>query len=237
LTGNNIDLSDELIRRCVRIRIDPGVECAWRRSAFKHKHIEAWAKQHRDELVHAALVLVQAWIASGQPKGEETLGSFENWAEVMGGLLKVIGVPGFLQNVDELRNKNELEGVPWREFTVTWWKAFRTEPARVSTLNDFCQRYGLLESVRGDGSSRAQESRLGRALSSKRDRIYEGLSIRLVVDANHKGRCYALEPTASFAENSAGSENSGPLEVFEKRFPKSYTTNPDEEELDPFADY
>ena len=193
ITGNNVNLSGEMSRRCIRIRIDPGVERAWTRSQFKHKPLESWTIAHRGELVRAALLLVQAWVAAGRPAGKCALGSFESWSAVMGGLLEVIGIDGFLQNLDELQQRNEVESGQWCEFTAAWWEAFHGEPTRVATLNDYCERHGLLEAVRGEGSSRAQETRLGRALSSKRDRIYGGLRIRLVVADKHKGRCYALE--------------------------------------------
>lgn len=232
LTGNNVNVSGELVRRCVRIRIDPGVERAWMRSIFKHKPLESWALAHRSELVHAALVLVQAWVATGQPQGKVTLGSFDSWAAVMGGLLEAIGVSGFLQNLDEMEQRNEVESGPWREFTAAWWEAFHSEPSRVATLNDYCERHGLLEAVRGEGSTRAQETRLGRALSAMRDRIFGDLRIRLVVADKHKGRSYALDRAAQDGDVGTSGDIRGPAENEVPRSQPAATP----EGIDPFGD-
>src|SRR5882724_5361921 len=102
LSGNNPKLLLDIARRSIRIRIDPKVDRAWLRTSFKHDPLEEWAKSHRNELVRAALVLVQAWIAAGRPLSRARLGSFQAWAGVMAGVLGVAGVDGFLGNLDAL---------------------------------------------------------------------------------------------------------------------------------------
>jgi hypothetical protein len=102
MTGNNPRLSAELSRRCIRLRIDPRIDMPWLRGGFRHPLITEWAQENRSALVHAALTLIQAWIAAGRPLHETRLGSFEKWSEVMGGVLKVAGIPGFLGNLNEL---------------------------------------------------------------------------------------------------------------------------------------
>ena len=66
MTGNNPRLSAELSRRCIRLRIDPRIDMPWLRGGFKHPLITEWAQENRSALVHAALTLIQAWIAAGQ---------------------------------------------------------------------------------------------------------------------------------------------------------------------------
>ncbi|ACY13567.1 hypothetical protein Hoch_0964 [Haliangium ochraceum DSM 14365] len=198
LTGNNPRISTELSRRCVRIRIDPKQEQAWRRSGFKHDPIIPWAYERRGELVHAALVLVQAWIAVGKPRGTERLGSFEHWAAVMSGILQVAGVPGFLGNLDAMYAEADSDGEHWKEFFTAWWEAFQDEGKRVSELNAFCEERGLLDPMRGSGNTRAQETRLGRALQTARDRMYGGL--RLTVQRTGRGRRYSLVRNAVQAQ-------------------------------------
>jgi hypothetical protein len=68
-TGNNITLSDELVRRVIPIRLDAGVERPEERTAFRRPNLTEWVRQHRTELVSACLSLVQAWIAAGMPNG------------------------------------------------------------------------------------------------------------------------------------------------------------------------
>jgi hypothetical protein len=192
LTGNNPRLSGELTRRSIRIRIDPKRDRAWQRSGFKHDPVTLWARQHRSELVHAALVLIQAWIAAGQPLSTQRLGSFEHWAAVMGGILEVIDQPGFLVNLEEMYADADAGGEMWREFIQAWWGEFGPSFKRVKELNEFCEEEGLMLSVRGDGNDRSQQSRLGRALLGARDRTFG--DVRLVAEkTRHTSRQYALE--------------------------------------------
>ena len=195
MTGNNPQLSDEMSRRCIRIRIDPRIDMPWLRDGFKHPVLGEWATANRSALVHAALTLIQAWVAAGRPLHTRRLGSFEKWAEVMGGILEVAGIPGFLGNLNELYAAADSDGQMWREFTGAWWEAFREEPKRVSELNQLCEDRDLMPTVRGDGGPRSQHTRLGKALGVKRDRVFNGLTVKRLSEGNHKiGVLYALVP-------------------------------------------
>ncbi len=197
LTGNNPRLSRDLARRSVRIRLDPKQDRAWMRTGFKHDRVATWAKEHRSELVRAALTLIQAWIAAGRPLSRDTLGSFEHWAAAMGGLLQTIGVTGFLGNLEEMYADADVEGAPWREFTAAWWEKFGAAETWVADLNALCERHELMGAVRGDGSPRSQESRLGRTLKGARDRVFGDLQV-LVLPPNRKKRTgYALKSLSS----------------------------------------
>ncbi|MCA9557831.1 MAG: toprim domain-containing protein [Myxococcales bacterium] len=197
-TGNNPTLSDELARRSIRIRLDTREEMPWKRSGFRHPNIRRWAQDHRGKLVQAALVLVQAWVAAGRPHSSRRLGSFEEWVGVLGGVLEVAGVPGFLDNLDDLYARSNAERNAWTELVVAWVAAFGSDPKRVSELNALCEDRELMTSQRGDGNERSQQSRLGRALGVARDRVYAGWRITLVEDqGRHRGRMYALERAAA----------------------------------------
>jgi hypothetical protein len=191
LTANNPRLSMEIARRCVRIRIDPRIDRPWQRSGFKHMEIVEWAKENRSRLVHAVLVLVRAWIAAGRPMHKTRLGSFEQWSGVVGGILDVAGVKGFLGSLEELYEMADAEGQRWREFTATWWEAFKDEPKKVSELNELCEQLELMLPVRGDGTGKSQQTRLGKALLSARDRIFDGLRIDKVnINSRKQGRAF-----------------------------------------------
>jgi hypothetical protein len=192
-TGNNPTLSDELARRSIRIRLDTREEMPWKRTGFRHPNIRRSAQDLRGKLVQAALVLVQAWIAADRPLSRRQLGSFEEWVGVIGGVLDVAGVPGFLDNLDDLYSRSNAERSAWTQLVVAWAAAFGAEPKRVSELNEFCERHEIMTSLRGDGNERSQQSRLGRALATARDRVYAGWRVTLDEDqGRHKGRMYAL---------------------------------------------
>ncbi|CUH40157.1 conjugative transfer relaxase protein TraI [Jannaschia seosinensis] len=115
-TGNNPEFSNEMARRLLRIRLDPHEERLWQRTGFRHPDLMTWVRANRPRLVAACLTLCQAWIAAGKPRGARTIGSFENWAHVVGGVLEVAGIPGFLGNLEEMMEASDSEGAGWSAF-------------------------------------------------------------------------------------------------------------------------
>ena len=195
LTGNNVRLSLEMARRSVRIRLNAGMERAWRRQRFKHEQILTWAREHRAELVWSVLVLVHAWLAAGRPMHPVRLGSFEHWSAVVGGILQVVEIPGFLASLEELYAAAEADRDEWRGFVAAWWEQWGEEPTRVADLNDLCDQRDLMLNARGDGTSRSQQVRLGRALQGARDRVFDGKRIVERRDPRRRNRLYGLVPT------------------------------------------
>jgi putative DNA primase/helicase len=114
-TGNNVDLAPEQVRRVVPIFLDPGEKkpADRERGDFRHPDLMGWAIEERRKLVRAALTLIEHWrlgpagIEGGYTfvredadpiTGGPTLGSFERWAGVVGGVLESARIPGFLTN-------------------------------------------------------------------------------------------------------------------------------------------
>ena len=170
-TGNNPDMSVEMARRTVPIRLDSGVEQPWRRNGFKHP-LPRWAVGNRAELVGACLTLVRAWVASGKPKGQETLGSYESYAEVLGGIFRVADIPDFLKNLDRTYDQVDQESGSWLEFCQAWWDEFNeTLVSSQQLFNMAVNRQVLLDICSGSGDS-GGKIRLGKALSKMRDRVF-----------------------------------------------------------------
>src|SRR5262249_51624808 len=95
-TGNNVELSDELVRRTVHIRLDAGTERPEERQGWRHPDLLGWAKANRADLVSACASIVQHWVDDGMREGNASLGRFESWAAVLGGILNSVGIEGFL---------------------------------------------------------------------------------------------------------------------------------------------
>ena len=193
-TGNNLAFSKEIARRVVWIRLDAKVETPENRTSFRHPKLLAYAREHRAELVHAALIIVRAWLAAGRPVGTQTMGSFESYAEVIGGILDVVGMPGFLSNADELRQRGDTETSEWRAFVLAWWEQHGDAWVGVNDLtgllwNENNDRTDLLLNVVTSGRERGAPTQLGRRLSSKRDTIIAGFRITA---SDEKDRCGRL---------------------------------------------
>ena len=202
LTGNNPRLSKELTRRSIRIRLDSGQENPADRptSHFKHPHLLSWARQHRSEIIHALLVLVRAWIANGQPHSNAiSIGSYESWAEVIGGILQTAEIPGFLTNIKKLREQSDIESVEIRMFIEEWHRRFGSTEVKPGELNEMCEREEMLLDKRGDKGERSQVSRIGRLLNSIKERVYSGFRVKQ--EKGRKGMLYRLESTSQTVPN------------------------------------
>src|ERR687897_2861968 len=135
-TGNNIQLRGDLPRRCYWIRLDARESRPWQRENFKHPDLLGWVAKNRGQLVHALLTLARAWFAAGKPKAQNLprLGSFEAWAETVGGMVAFAGIPGFLGNLSALYDKADEGNAEWEEFLHAWWETFAESPVTVAQL-------------------------------------------------------------------------------------------------------
>jgi hypothetical protein len=178
-TGNHPARSDELARRIVQIRMDAKMEHPHLRADFRHPNLRDYIKAHRHELVAAAITLVRAWQAAGQPRGTKTLGMFESWAQIVGGILTVAGQPGFLVR-DEAQSSNVI-ALPWVRFFGRWWVAFGDRPVGVASL------FPLLHSdtdvpidlgLPKDADEEGHRIAFGKDLSSRRDQYIGSFCVR-----------------------------------------------------------
>lgn len=169
-SGNNPVMTSEQSRRTVRIRLDPGVERPWERTTFRHPDLRQWAAAHRGDLVWSALVLVQSWLVAGRPRGIVSLGSYENWAAVIGGVLGHVGIEGFLANRRQFYEAADLEAEPWRALVADWWARFGDREVGVAQL--FSLARGIDGFDFGGGSERSEKTSFGRQLGHQRDRVF-----------------------------------------------------------------
>jgi len=198
-TANNPVMSLEIARRTVRIRIDTNEEKPWQRDTFKHKNLRAWADTHRGDLIHAALTLVRAWIVAGKPMADVTLGSYEEWAATMGGILDVAGVMGFLDNLSAFYEAADVEGAAWRQFVALWAAAHGSNKVGVGDLFTLALDVDGLNF--GKGGERSQRVSFGSQLTKQRDRIYDGYRITLAGEVN-RAKQWRLLPVKSGGSES-----------------------------------
>ena len=157
------------------IKLGTDLEKPWTRSDFRHPALIKWGLDNRASLLHAALTLCAAWIAAGRPQGQQTLGGFESWATVIGGILECSDVHGFLDNRDELIAKDE-ELLRWTALTAAWWRQHDTAVVGIEDLFRIIAMNGELEvafaQVVGQGADKTQKQRLGQALKAVEGRVF-----------------------------------------------------------------
>jgi hypothetical protein len=135
LTGNNVQVGRDMLRRVYRIRIDTGVEHPERRSGFRHPDLEQHVVEQRGELLGAALTIWLAWNLADRPQAPErpVMGGFQPWASLMADLLHFAGVPGFLANREQDDEAND-EAREWAEFLAAWSALYGDRPMLIADL-------------------------------------------------------------------------------------------------------
>jgi hypothetical protein len=194
-TGNNIRLGGDLPRRCIWCRLDARVERPWERKPeqFRHPDLAAYVRDHRPAILGALLTIGRGWFAVGAPAAASlpTLGSFEDWAQTIGGVLSWTGIPDFLANQSVLYDQIDDDAPQWRTFLECWFSTFGSEPKSVSQLIDAILDNPTFESSLPDDLTGQIESpgfarRLGIGLKKRQERVFgEGLSIRRARQSRH----------------------------------------------------
>jgi hypothetical protein len=177
-TANNPTMSMEITRRTINIKLDPKVDRPWLRDGFKIQDLLGYVHERRGEIVWAALTLIQNWIAKGKPlANEKTLGSYEKWGSVIGGILKSAGIDGLLCNLADFYDAADTEGAALRSFVTAWWDKFQSDRKSAREL--------LPIALDTDGfelagvSERAQSVSLGKALRARKGMVVDGKCIEL----------------------------------------------------------
>ena len=192
MTANNLELSLDLARRTLRIRLDPGVERPYERTGFIHENPK-WTEDTTPALIGAACALIQDWLDQGRPVPEKLLGSYEEWSRIVGGILtSTLDGTAWLQDRDDLYRNADRTGDEWREVIERWGERHGTARVVASRIIMIANEFGLVQGTIGDGGERSQATRFGAALARQRGRIYGRWRVGAGVRTN-EGMAYALE--------------------------------------------
>jgi hypothetical protein len=192
-TGTNPSLSAEINRRTLRIRLASGLERPELRSGFRHPHLKDWAAKNRRALVRAALTLVQAWICAGRPGCDHKLGMFEDYVQVFGGILAVVQISGFLENLHAQRQEVNTESTLLGAFVELWAEKFVEKRVGAADLLDLASALDL-----GPGDDQSRRVRLGKILHGLRDRRFGRWRIE------HAGTCKGAQQYGLRGESDLG---------------------------------
>ena len=135
-TGNNLRPRGEMTRRCILVQMDAEMVRPWKRTGFEHPNLRDWVRSNRGRLVAALLTVVRSWINEGCPTPDiDRLGSFEQWVEIVGGVLGHVGIEGFLDNLDELYETASSEEHMWSRLlqAIHEWSLDDGEPTPFTT--------------------------------------------------------------------------------------------------------
>jgi hypothetical protein len=153
--------------------------------------------ENRGRLVHAVLTLGQAWLAQNRPVVGDlpVFGMFESWSTVIGGILSVAGIPGFLGNLSDFYESTDSESATVRTFVASWWEQFKQMPVGVADLLQIALKPEISLDL-GDKGDRSQRIRFGKFLTQLRDRVFQldrERSVRIVAaGAEHRAQQWQL---------------------------------------------
>jgi hypothetical protein len=187
LTGNNVEVGGDLPRRVYPIYLDPGVPRPELRH-FDRPDLAGWVMQHRGELLWSVLVIARAWFDAGKPRPADRVdevGSFNDWAYTVGGMLENAGVEGFRKN-DAVRSARDDAATAWQALLEEGLELFGNQPfapsAFIRTLGD---RFGdiapskVVRDLDRAGSASAAAHRLSNQFRQIADRRFGDAQIRI----------------------------------------------------------
>ena len=187
-TGNNLVIASDLVRRSLLCAIDAKCE----RPELRHFDFNVAETIHanRGRLVAAALTVLRAWHAAGEPSLAEPYGSFEDWSRRIREPLIWLGRADPCESVAKVRDndpaRTALAGVlmHWKE--VFGVNKRRTVQQVLSAALVNSDLHSALVAVAGNQSGLLiSNERLGRWLSKVEGKIVNDL--RLIRDGNEHG--------------------------------------------------
>lgn len=192
--GNNIEIPGDMVRRVYTCRMASDRDDLETRDNFRHD-LDTWVPQNRADLLRAVLVLVRAWYARGCPAAPRAFGfkSFTEWQHVVGGILHLAGIQGFLSTVLEVRQSADSEAVDNAEHWA-WVESHFPAGSRFGAPQVLAQAKADPDAPPPYGKS--WEELDARKLSmyyGQHPRWYDGLRVREDGKLHGKGKAYVMD--------------------------------------------
>jgi hypothetical protein len=180
-TGNNIEPQRDMRRRVVSIRLAPGGDSPALRK-FKRDPVSD-LRNHRARVVGAALTIIDAFRAAGQPLTDVSpVGTFEEWSSYCRQPLLWLGEPDPAQSLIE-QVTHDADQQLLAELLDIWWRIFGARPMTVrKVIAEAAERADLMDALAElpimDGHF-INSNRLGWYLKNNCGRRADGLRIEL----------------------------------------------------------
>ena len=173
-TGNNAQLTMDMVRRTMHVRLECDCERPDLRTGFRHGDILGYAKQHRRELVMAALSIPAQFIRAGRPdQGLPAWGGYEEWSDLIRNALVWANLPD-PDTRDTLAAQADDDTALLRQVMDAWAELGRAaavgEAYLAAQVGDAPQLQAVLEDLPGNDKRKA----LGNLLRDYRGRVLDG---------------------------------------------------------------
>lgn len=189
-TGNNPKMSADMVRRCIRVRLNANMAKPESRSGFKHENLEIWVANNLPRLIHACLVIIQYWISKGRPLSPiKKGGGFEHWSQIMGGILDLLDLDApFLVNTREMHSHLDDEGLSWQMLLEAWWAKYENKHISSQQVRDLIVDTESDVFVPHTNTEAGAIAATGRKLTALKDKMFGPFSIKLAPPVNNSKR-------------------------------------------------
>ncbi len=189
-TGTLMSFSRELALRSVLVQLTG--QPVGRRDPIQ------FALDRRIEIVRAHMIIMCRWISAGRPLASITHPKYPRWAQLVGGVLHVMGVSGMLAN-QHLLNARDDETLAWVDL-IQRWITLPGGPPEHRRLRDLIVGAAIpgepaWDLIAAGRDLNAQAKILGHALRRRADAVaIDGYVIRAAMNSHAKVHEYWLEP-------------------------------------------
>ena len=220
MTSNKATLSPEMIRRAVRIRLDRPVPdpSAWTPDG----HGGGWRYSLPNDAGRFRGVfeeMVRRWLAADHPLGRYHHSSASCWAQVVGGILDVNGVEGFLGNVADLRDSTGTRDTLLPAFIGHWWRSRRSrwvfaQDVRAWFTAESTEMPWTFKTLDGPGGTSAVSAKLqtlvGKVYDVDGSRVIVTVIDEMLNDDGKRRRAWRLEPVDGMPDGADEQPHGGP---------------------------
>lgn len=211
-TSNNAQLSADLVRRTVQVRLDVDTDRPEERTGFRNPDLLGYCLANRARLLSAAFTLLRAYHVAGRPSVKmRPMGSYERWSSVVRAALVWVGLQDPAETQDALRESADADSEPATSLLGAWFSVYGSEHttsatilkrianpeepgADVETLRDAVCAFADLRMLTDPTNGR----KFGNALAKIRGRHAGGYKLERRADVeNSKGVLWRVVPTGT----------------------------------------
>lgn len=183
LTANNLEITEELARRTMPIRLEP--PSGPRR--YRFPNLLAEILRNRDAYLRGAAVWIQRWVDAGCPLGETILPSFEDWSQIIGGVMLANGWDdAWMANRRAFMEQADSEVGDFRAL-MEWWPLVGERHA-AKDLVAACETLGIFPAALSRDTDHKRATALGKALHRFKGRVAG--SRKLSVEGSSSAKWY-----------------------------------------------
>ncbi|HET8938485.1 MAG TPA: hypothetical protein VFN67_33805 [Polyangiales bacterium] len=181
ITGNHLAVASDMTRRVIGVRLKSPVERPELRSDWKYPKILQHVREHRAELMSAALTIVRAYHCAGRPPVKVTpLGSFEEWSDWVCRPLVWLGLPNPIDTQDEIEAGGSSDSAKLEAVVMAWLASIGEDPITTAELRD------ALRARSGEGKYRTLRDTLKHAEIPFDNAVKLGLALRKLIGRKTK---------------------------------------------------